>query len=148
MSAIIKTNYMFENCYELTSINLGFLEDTKNWSSAIGMFKNCKKLKNIISPKIPANRLSKLGEMFSGCTDLTEINFGQLKTLNIFAISRMFYHCEKLETLNLSKFDTTKVTNVIGVLEGVLRSVEIIINKNITSKIFLEEIEKLKNETI
>ena len=147
-SSIIYTNYMFENCYELTSINLGFLEDVKNWSSGYGMFKNCKKLKNITVPKIHANLLKRLNEMFSGCTDLTEINLGQLKTLNIFTISRMFYHCEKLETLNLSKFDTTKVTNVAGVLEGVPRSVEIIINKNITSKIFLEEIEKLKNETI
>ena len=60
----------------------------------------------------------------------------------------MFYHCEKLEYLDLSKFNTKGVKFLDGVLEGVPRYVDIRINKSITSKEFLMEIEKLKNETI
>ena len=146
--SIYETNYMFENCYELTSLNLGFLENAKKWSSARGMLKNCKALKNIEIPSVTPNLLTKVDEMFSGCTDLEIINFEKLEAINILNIARMFYHCEKLEYLELSKFNTLKVRNLTGVFEGVNKKVEIIYNENITDKEFLKEIENITNRTI
>ena len=142
------TNYMFENCYNLKSLNLGFLENAQNWSFAYGMFKNCKSLKNIKIPNVTTYLLGQVGEMFSGCTDLETIDFKQLETLNILNMSWMFYQCEKLKHLDLSKFNTKKVRKVTGVLDGVPRNVNIIINESITGENFLLEIQKLKEESI
>ena len=146
--SIFITNYMFENCYNLTSLNLGFLENAQNWSFAKGMFKNCKNLKNIKIPNVTTYRLVQVGEMFSGCTNLKTIDFKQLETKNILNISRMFYHCEKLKYLDLSKFNTLKVKNLNGVLEGVPRNVNIIINESITNGTFSKVIKNLSEGSI
>ena len=148
MVSLAYTNYMFNNCYSITSLNLGFLENAQKWSFAYEMFKNCKKLEKIEIPSVTTFILRGVQEMFNGCTGLKVIDFGQLETKVIYNITKMFYHCEKLEYLDLSKFNTKGVKFLDGVLEGVPRYVDIRINKSITSKEFLMEIEKLKNETI
>ena len=72
------TEEMFENCYELTEIDLTQL-NFENIINMTDMFYGCFNLKSINVNNIDAPKLKNISGMFRKCTSLTSINLSSFK---------------------------------------------------------------------
>ena len=142
MTSLRKTVGMFENCYNLKSINLEFLKNANHLINTNEMFKNCVNLTEIEFPEIETHELLFANEMFSGCISLTSINLEKLKIDNLKYITKMFYNCINLEYLNIYHLNTTKIVNADNIFGGIptSRAIKLKIDKNITGNILMEAI--------
>ena len=78
-------NFMFYNCYYLTSLDLS------NFNT---------------------NNVKDMSFLFNKCTHLTSLNLSNFNTKNVNNMSYMFSSCSSLTSLNLSNFNTYNVTNI------------------------------------
>ena len=98
---------MFHNCYSLTSINFNN-SDTSN--------------------------LEIVNSMFYNCSALTSIDLSGFYTRHFRDIHNLFTNCTKLSYIDISTFHETLDYNN-EMFKGVKDSGEIIISKNISTKI-------------
>lgn len=114
-SNITDMGLMFNNCSNLTEINLGNNFNTSNVTSMSSMFEGCSKLKTLdLGAKFNTVRVSNMSGMFAGCSSLTQLDLGaKFNTIRVDNMSRMFASCSLLTQLDLgSNFDTSNVTNI------------------------------------
>jgi len=147
MTSLVRTDNMFENCYKLNSINLGFLENTSDLVVAEGMFKNCEKLTEIQFPNIDTINLDNTNEMFSGCLNIKSINLEGLKARNITSISKMFSNCKNLEYLNIFNACTKNADKIDSIFEGIEKNINIVLNTTITSNELIKQIPNITSES-
>ena len=149
MNNLIKTDNTFENCYNLNSINLNFLQKTSYWITSEGMFKNCSKLKGITIPSVIANTLDSTKEMFSDCINLESIDLKELQANKITSLSKMFFNCKQLGNLNIYNFNTKNAVqeNFADIFEGSKEIIKITYNSDITHELIEKEIKKKLNIT-
>ena len=105
-------SYMFDNCKNLTSINLSTF-NTQNVTDMGAMFRNCSSLTSLDLSNFNTNQVSVVGSMFYGCTNLTSLDLSSFNTENVTTtMYGMFYNCSNLTSLNLSGFNTQNVKNM------------------------------------
>ena len=80
-------NYMFCDCYTLTSLDLSSFNTSK---------------------------VTDMNSMFCNCRNLKSLNLSNFDTSNVTDIYYMFRECDKLTSLDLSSFDVSKVTSLFG----------------------------------
>ena len=102
-SGVTRTDYMFENCEKLTSVQLF---DTSSVTDMGGMFFNCEKLTSV--PLFDTSSVTNMGSMFGGCYALTSVPL--FNTQNVTKMDFMFSSCTSLE--NAPLFDTSNVKNM------------------------------------
>ena len=110
-------SYMFKGMSGLTSIDLsGF--DTTNVIDMSGMFQGMSGLTSLDLSSFNTSKVTKMNSMFNFfgySPKLTNIIFGEnFDTTNVTNMSYMFEGLYSLTNLDLSTFDTTKVTNMSG----------------------------------
>ena len=91
-SAITSMDYMFNNCWNLPSI-----EGIENWDTS---------------------SVTNMGGMFSNCKNLTSLDLSGWDTSSVTNMSEMFYNCQNLTSLNLSGWDTSSVTNMASMFQN------------------------------
>ena len=134
---------MFNNCKNLTSLNLPF--NTSEVTDMFGMFQNCSSLTSLKVPfntskvtdmQDTFNNCSKLqtidgiekwsgeavagtNEMFRNCNKLGKLNLSGFITNNkLKKVNSMFEGCGKLTEINLSNLNTSGVTNMASMFEN------------------------------
>ena len=107
---------MFENCKQLTSINVSQF-NTSKVTNMISMFYGCEKLKKLDLSSFDTENVTDMSDMFYNCKALTSLNVSGFITKNVTSMAYMFYHCEKLSSLSLS-FNTSKVVNMCNMFAG------------------------------
>ena len=142
ISFLKASNSMFEECSNLTSINLQFLEGAFKLYKADKMFKGCTKLKELEFPIINSSLIENTEYMFSNCINIKNIDMGGIKGGKISIMNLMFYNCKKLMSLNIYNLNTKNVFNLKNIFEGVNRNINIIYNSNITGNDLQYEIDK------
>lgn len=112
-----KMNGLFGNCSKITELNMsGF--DTRSVKNMASMFSGCSKLKHIDLSSFDTSKTEFFGSMFEGCSMLTEIDVSGFDTSNAVNMYGMFSNCSMLEELDLSSFDTSNVTKMNNMFYG------------------------------
>ena len=142
MPMINSTNNLFENCNELTYINLNFLNSATNWEKAEKMFSDCTSLIEVVFPEIKTKSLFDISNMFLRCTNLRNINLEGLNTNSIRYMISMFEDCKNLQYLNIYNLDTRTVNSFKNIFKGVGNNINIYFNSGITHPDLKEIIEE------
>ena len=72
---------MFNECINLENIIFNF--NTEMVNEMTGMFKNCKKIKNLNLKSFDTSNVETMDRMFYGCENLSNIDLSFLKTHNV-----------------------------------------------------------------
>ena len=108
---VIDMSYMFDDCYDLVSLDLSSL-DTKNVTNMSHMF-TCNDLTSLtLGGKFNTSNVTDMSGMFQSVYVLTSIDFSNFDTQNVTNMSYMFDYCNGLTSLDLSSLDTKNVTNM------------------------------------
>ena len=113
MEKLNNTELMFNNIYNLISINFSNNFFNSNIYSISGMFKNCI---NLIKAHL-SNSFSNIKNFsfaFNNCISLNTLEFSYFVSNEALNISYMFGNCSSLKSLDLSKFDTTNIIDMSG----------------------------------
>ena len=110
-SDITNTSYMFENCEDLTELDVSSLDTTKVTNMA-HMFSKCSNLTELDVSNFDTTQVTNMSYMFANCSNLTELDVSSFDTKQVTNMSYMFSACLRLTELNLSNFDTSQVTNM------------------------------------
>ncbi len=145
MSSLLDISGMFSYCFNLTSINLGFLENATKVQNLFNMFYYCQNLIEVEFPYVHIDFLNSSSQMFSDCMEIKRIDLGKLEIRNVSVMNNMFRNCKNLEFLNITNFDMRFVTSYDSIFLGVPKNISIIYDSNKTSKI-MEEI--IKNQSL
>ena len=139
----ISWDSMFNNCTNLTSVNLTYSKG-ENITSFFRAFCNCNKLEEIIGLSNFHVKINDMDNLFGGCNKLKEIDLSGAIIENVYSgyyafshcreatkikfpsntikmnrdMWQMFSHCRVLEELDLSMFDTSNVTNMRQTFDG------------------------------
>jgi surface protein len=87
-------SYMFDNCYELSSLDLS---------------------------KFNTENVTNMKYMFDNCWELSSLDLSNFNTAKVEDMSYMFSDCWELSSLDLSNFYTAKVLPLINILNGKYR---------------------------
>ena len=101
-SNVTDMRYMFQSCYNLTNISE---IDTSNVTDMEGIFYYCQSLTTV--PKMNTSQVTNVHYMFSDCRTLTSIP--TLDISNVTDMYNMFYGCSSLTTI-----PEMNTSNVIG----------------------------------
>lgn len=104
---------MFENCRNLTSLNLRKF-NTSRVISMTRMFYSCNALEYLDVSKFDTTNVTSMRAMFNNCQALTSLDLSGWNTSNVTNLYRMFIYCSKLTTLILSRWNTNNITNMGG----------------------------------
>ena len=143
MKSLESTNNMFQNCINLTYINLEFLKGASDWKSSISMFEGCISLNEIIFPFKYVDELKNTSRMFFGCSNLKSLNLEKLNTGSIICLDYMFSGCINLIYLNIYNLDTSENPDCYHIFEGVSKNIIIKYDRFKTGVNFQQEIDKL-----
>ena len=133
---------MFEGCYELTSMNIGFLKGSTKLKNLFGIFKSCFNLLEINFPSISAYYLRDFSYMFYECSNLKSANLKGIDAERITNMDRMFYNCKNLTNINIYYLDTRNILSFDYIFEGV-KNVTVEYNPDITDIALQREIKKI-----
>lgn len=99
---------MFSGCYNLKYINDNNELDLSNCISAVSLFSNCRKIKNVNLKN--TRQITNFSNAFADCYNLKSV--GEINTESCTNMSTMFSTCFNLKYVNLT--DTSKVTNMFN----------------------------------
>ena len=110
-SNVTHMDYMFCYCFRLTSLDLSGW-DTSNVTKMNSMFNDCTSLSSLDLSGWNVSNVTDMGSMFSNCSDLTSLDLSGWDTSKVTSMNGMFNSCNSLTSLTLSNFDTSNVTNM------------------------------------
>ena len=108
---------MFEDCYELTSLDLRGL-DTSGVTRMECMFAGCKKLKSLNVSSFDTRQVECMDGMFSRCESLTTLDLSNFKFDKVTSMMGMFANMKSLKSLDVSHFNTSKVAGFCLMFTG------------------------------
>ena len=109
---VINMNYMFQNCPNLTSIDLSNF-DTSKVTDMSWMFDACSNLASLdLSSFFNTSKVTNMEYMFNQCYYLTTLDLSNFNTSKVTSMNHMFEDCYYLTSIDLSSFNTSKVTNM------------------------------------
>ena len=112
MNKIETIEELFSGIISLSTISFSELFNIEKYTSMVGMFRNCKSLKNADLSKLNTKNIKEMDFMFSGANVLTSVDLSSFTNENLISMSRMFFRCSALESLDLSHFKTPKVEDM------------------------------------
>ena len=116
LSQATSTIYMFNDCENLTSLNLSSF-NTANVTDMRYMFNECTSLISLDLSSFDTASVNNMVKMFYGCSSLTSLNVSNFDTANVTNMESMFEKCSSLPSLDLSSFSLLKVTNMGSMFE-------------------------------
>ena len=97
-SAVTNMSYMFDNCSNLTTLDLSSF-NTSAVTDMINMFYVCTKLTTLDLSSFNTSAVTSMGSMFFGCTKLTTLDLSSFNTSAVTDMSYMFDNCSNLTTI-------------------------------------------------
>ena len=102
---------MFQNCYDLTSLDVTNF-NTEKVTDMCRMFFGCHKLTSLNVSKFNTTEVTDMSDMFEDCYALTSLDLTNFNTAKVKNMLFMFFGCSALTTIYASnKFVTDKVTD-------------------------------------
>ena len=146
-SNVIDFSYMFYSCKSLSILDLSNF-NTEKGVYMQNLFQKCNNLKSLDVSKFNTENVINISHLFDGCESLNELKISDWNIPNLKDTSYMFKNCISLfnldlsnvklssqlidmsymfynllpgefASLDLSGFDTSKITNMKGMFEGI-----------------------------
>ena len=111
-SNITVMNEMFENCTNLTHLDLSSF-NTSKVTGMYTMFSNCTQLRTLDLSGFDVSKVTNMYAMFDNCQSLTTLNLTVFDTSKVTNMHSMFYYCRKLS--NIPKLNASNAINVYNV---------------------------------
>lgn len=111
------SSYMFAGIYNLTELNLKYL-DTSDVKSMKGMFYYLSNLKKLDVSNLDTSKVENMSNMFYYLLGVSDLDLRTFDTSNVTDMSGMFEGCWSLQTLNLTSFNTSSVRNMSSMFES------------------------------
>ena len=110
-SSVTDMNYMFGECYALTSLDLSSF-NTSNVTDMNYMFGECYALTSLDLSSFNTSNVADMSLMFCGCRALTSLDLSSFDTSSVNDMYGMFSDCNSLTSLKLtlSFFNSSAVT--------------------------------------
>ena len=108
------TDYWFQGCRNMTTVEGMENLNTSNVTSMWAMFDWCGSLESIDLSHMVTSNAVYLAYMFNGCSSLRSLDVSGFSTEKATDIGAMFRYCSKLTTVDVSHFNTSKVTSFWG----------------------------------
>ena len=99
-SQVTNTDYMFQNCFKLTQLDLSKW-DIKNVTNMEAMFYNCSKLTQLDVGNLDTSQVTNMDYMFYNCTQLTQLDLSNFDTSKVTNMNYMFYYCDNLIAIGM-----------------------------------------------
>ena len=141
-SNVTDMNYMFGECYSLTSLDLSSF-DTSNVTDMEYIFNGCSALTSLDLSSFNTSNVTNMYSMFDGCGALTSLDVSSFNTSNVADMYGMFGNCTSLTSLTVTssffnsstvkKFDFSSLTSWTEAT-SLSRFVNAISSKNGTGK--------------
>ena len=110
-SNVTDMNYMFGECYSLTSLDLSSF-NTSSVTDMNYMFGSCTALTSLDLSSFNTSSVTDMGSMFGDCASLTSLDLSTFDTSNVTDMNYMFGDCTALTSLTLTSsfFNSSAVT--------------------------------------
>ena len=106
LSQATSTDYMFNDCESLTSLNLSSF-NTADVTEMRAMFRKCKALTALDLSSFNISKVIDMEAMFEGNDNLADLNISSFKTTLPVNLGATFKNCASLVELNLENFYIT-----------------------------------------
>ena len=116
-SAVTDMESMFEQCYNLTALDLGAF-DTSSVTTMSYMFSGCRSLSALMIGNFNTSHVTDMTAMFSSCNSLEEADLSSFDTRNVTGMEGIFQDCRELSYLDLTAFDTSLVESGRSMFSG------------------------------
>lgn len=125
-SSVTDMSYMFNMCFELTSINAKTF-DTSNVTNMGSMFSSCVKLSTLDVSNFDTSSVTNMSNMFYGCEALPLVDVLFFMTDRVTNMKYMFSGCRSMESIDLENFNTENVTDMGGMFAdcGALKTLDV-----------------------
>ena len=122
-SSVTDMNSMFEDCYNLTSVDGLSSWDTSNVTNMNSMFDGCSRLTSAADlSSWNTSNVTDMNSMFNGCYNLTSVDgLSNWDTSNVTNMAWMFGNSHLTSVDGLSSWDTSSVTDMNRMFEGCSR---------------------------
>lgn len=110
--------HLFADLTNLTTIKNIENLDTSACTSLLGMFENCQNLTSIDLTHFNTSNVTNMARMFSNCYKIKTLNFSTFDTSKVTDMRSMFAQCHSITLLSLTTFDTSNVTSMISMFDG------------------------------
>ncbi len=97
-SQVTDMHSMFDNCWELTSLNLSSF-NTAKVTDMNNMFFGCEALTSLNLSSFNTAKVTDMNYMFCGCRGLTSLDLSNFNTSKVTDMRSMFYSCSNLQTI-------------------------------------------------
>lgn len=134
-----EANYMFENCTNVTSIdihNLDFSSMSGSANKIINLFAYCTSLTTLNVNWASMSNITNFNSLFMGCYALETLDLSMLAPTSLYNISNMFYQCTHLTHLDIRNMPLHLASAYSGMFEAVPANCEIIV-KDDTEKAWM-----------
>ena len=115
---LTSTAYLFNRCWNLTTIEGIKNLKTDNVTNMQRMFSGCSSLTSLDLSSFDTQKVTNMGSMFDGCSSLKSLNLSSFNTEKVSSMRYMFSGCSSLTSLDLSSFNTEKVTDMRYMFRG------------------------------
>ena len=116
-SSVTDMESMFEQCYNLTALDLsGF--NTSGVTTMAYMFSKCRSLSALMIGNFNTSRVIDMTAMFSGCNSLEEVDLSSFDTRNVTRMEGIFQDCREISYLDLNSFNTSNVESGRNMFSG------------------------------
>ena len=135
-TAVVKNiSSMFKDCTKLAKINFGENFDTSAVTNMSGMFSGDERLAELDLSGFNTESVTDMSEMFMRIA-VSELDLSNFSTTNLTNMKNMFTECSSLESLVFGdSFDTSHVTDMSGLFQGMEGIFELDLSKFDTSNV-------------
>ena len=123
--------YMFQNCYYLKTIIFSTEEKATNIQLLSNMFENCRNITSLNLSFFSFLKVTNMNDMFKSCSNIRSIIFpNNEKSTTIQYMKSMFYGCNKISSIDLSGLTFINTKDLSNFFNGCYNLENIIFPQN------------------
>ena len=127
-------------------LTVEYLKVTSNVTAIRAMFENCKELTSIDVSNWDTSKVTDMSYMFYYCSKLTQLDASNWDTSQVTRTEGMFYVCSSLTQVDASNWDTSKVTSMYSMFSS-CSSLNNVIANNVSTSTLSKLITALPTRT-
>ncbi len=136
---------MFENCYNLTSIELSSF-NTEEVCIIDNMFYDCRSLKSLNLSNFKTHKITDLDNIFYNCYSLEYLDISNFNTENTYNYRNMFFNTSSLISLNLTNFIIRENSNIENMILNMNPNITLCYNKSKMPSEFISQVSEHENK--
>ena len=130
-------SYLFQNCINLTSVDLYNIESSHITNMAY-MFAGCTGFNFLDVSGLNTVNVQDMSGMFMGCSNVFSINIKDLDTVKVTSMNSMFQDCVSLSSVDMTGMNISALSNIGSMFSGCTNLMSVLftglnLNNNMTT---------------